>query len=217
MTDSADYSIRQVPTDESGRLELLALRPPFWEYLLFGNVLYVSRSVYEARWRDFQLGYTLKVGPAIEPMQVSDIMSERMSYASAITSNLERIVTPAAQVRAFGNPGESGDAALIEHMAIRLIDLYALLLEWAEDTRALRVPAPAERLKELAVSFVQQSLQRTHDFVDEFITEIEQAIADLADGRSSHVTVTMNLTFEIDDAIVRRYQKELRRVKRHLR
>lgn len=217
MTDSAEYYIRQVPRDESGRLELLALRPPLWEYLLFGNVLYVSRSAYEARWRDFQLGYTLKVGPAIEPTQVSDIMSERMSYASAITSNLERIVAPVAQVRAFGNPGESGDAALIEHMAIRLIDLYALLLGWAEDTRALRVPAPAEQLKELAASFVQQSLQRTHDFVDEFITEIEQAIADLADGRSSHVTVTMDLTFEIDDAIVRRYQKELRRVKRHLR
>jgi hypothetical protein len=144
-------------------------------------------------------------------------MSERMSYASAIISNLERILAPAAQVRAFGNPGESGDAALIEHMAIRLIDLYALLLGWAEDTRALRVPAPAERLKELAVSFVKKSLQRTHDFVDEFITEIEQAIANLADGKSSHVTVTMNLTFAIDHAIVREYQKELRRVKRHLR
>lgn len=143
MTDNAEHCIRQVPRDESGRLEVLALRPPFWEYLLFGNVLYVSRSAHEARWRDFQLGYTLIVGPAIEPTQVSDIMSERMSYASAITSNLERIVAPAAQARAFGNPGESGDAALIEHMAIRLIDLYALLLGWAENTRALQVPAPA--------------------------------------------------------------------------
>jgi hypothetical protein len=144
-------------------------------------------------------------------------MSERMSYAAAITCNLERILAPAAQVRAFGNPGESGDAALIEHMAIRLIDLYAVLLGWVEDTRALRLPAPAERLKELAVSFVQQPIQRTHDFVDEFITEIEQAIADLADGRSSQVTVTMDLTFKIDDAIVREFQKELRRVKRRLR
>jgi hypothetical protein len=217
MTDSADPYIRQVPRDESGRLELLALRPPFWEYLLFGNVLYVSRYAYEARWRDFQLGYTLKVGPIIEPTQVLNMMGERLSYVLAITSNLERILAPAAQKRAFGDPGESGDAALIEHMATRLIDLYALLLEWAEDTRALRVPARAERLKELAVSYVRQSLQRTHDFVDEFITEIEQAIAKLADGKSSHLTVAMNLTFEIDDAIVREYQKEVRRAKRHLR
>jgi hypothetical protein len=213
MTDSAEHYVRQVPRDESGRLELLATRPPLWEYLLFGNVLYVSRSAYEARWRDYQLGYSLKVGPLIEPTQILDMISERMSRAAAITSNLELILAPAAQERAFGNPGEPGDAALIEHMAVRLIDLYALLLEWAEETRALRVPDWAERLKGLAVSFVRQPLQRAHDFVDEFIAEIEQAIADLADG-SSQVTITMKLTFTIDDALVREFQKERRRIRR---
>lgn len=205
-----------MPRDESGRLELLALRPPLWEYLLFGNVLYVSRSAYEDRWRDFQLGYSLRVGPVIEPAQILEVISERMSYGMAIIGNSKRILDPSAQVRAFGNPGEPGDAALIEHMAVRLIDLYALLLGWAEETRALRVPDWAERLKELTVGFVRQPLQRTHDFVDEFITEIEQAIADIADGRS-HLTITMELTFEVEDALVRESERELRRVERHLR
>jgi hypothetical protein len=156
MNDSPKNYVRQVPRDQSGRLELLALRPPVWEYLLFGNVLYVSRSAYEARWRDFQLGYSLRVGPVIEPMQIPAMISERMSYASAITGNLELILAPAAQARAFGNLGEPGDPILIEHMAIRLIDLYAMLLDWAEETRALRVSDWAERLKELAVGFVRQ-------------------------------------------------------------
>ncbi len=137
MTDSPESYVRQVPRDESGRLELLALRPPLWEYLLFGNVLYVSRSAYESRWRDFELGYTVKVGPVIQPNQIPSTIEERMSRGSAIVSNLERILAPTAQDRAFGNPGESGDAALIEHMAVRLIDLYALLLEWAEATTAI--------------------------------------------------------------------------------
>ncbi len=217
MTDSPESYVRQVPRDESGRLELLALRPPLWEYLLFGNVLYVSRSAYESRWRDFELGYTVKVGPVIQPNQIPSTIEERMSRGSAIVSNLERILAPTAQDRAFGNPGESGDAALIEHMAVRLIDLYALLLEWAEDTRALRVPDWADRLKELAVSFVRQPLQYTHDFVDDFIANLEQAIADLAAGRKIPMVITMKLTFKIDDSIVREFERELRRVNRHLR
>src|SRR5215472_15617894 len=109
MTDSSEEYVRHVPRDESGRLELLALRPPFWEYLLFGNVLYVSRSAHEARWRDNQLGYTLKIGPVIEPAQVTEIISERLSDVLPIIGNLERILAPTAQVRAFGNPGEPGD------------------------------------------------------------------------------------------------------------
>jgi hypothetical protein len=217
MTESAERYVRQVPRDESGRLELLAVRPPLWEYLLFGNVLYLSRSAHEARWRDFQLGYSLKVGPVIELKQVPDMLSERMSYASAITGNLERILAPAAQARAFGDPGKSGDPVLIEHMARRLIDLYAQLLEWEEDTRAFRVPDPAKRLKELAASFAQQSLQRTHDFVDEFIASLEQAIAAVTDGEGGPITIKMSLTFEIDDAIVRELQNELQRLERLLR
>lgn len=216
MTDSGEDYIRQVPRDESGRLELLALRPPLWEYLLFANVLITSRSVHEARWRDFQLGYTLKIGPTIEPNQIPAMISERMSHASAITGNLERILAPGAQEQAFGKPGEPGNAALIEHMALRLIDLYALLLSWAEDTRALRVPNWAEQLKESAVEFIRQPLQRTHDFVDEFTTQLEQAIADLADGKCNQVTITMALTFSIEDSVVRKFDREFDRVTKHL-
>lgn len=217
MADNAEYSVRQVPRDESGRLELLALRPPLWEFLLFGNVLYVLRTAHETRWRDFQLGYTLKVGPVIEPTQIPSVMSERMSHASAITRNLEHVLAPIAQERAFGRPGEPGDAVLIQHMAGRLIDLYQLLLGWVEETRALRVPDWAERLKELAASFVRQPLQRTHDFVDEFIIEIEQAIANLTNGSSMHVEITMRLTFKIDESIVREFQRELQRVRKRIR
>jgi hypothetical protein len=102
MTDSAEHYVRQVPRDQSGRLELLATHPPLWEFLLFGNVLYVSRAAYEPRWRDYQLGYSLKVRPVVEPEQVPDMIAERMTYASAIISNLEFILAPAAQTRALG-------------------------------------------------------------------------------------------------------------------
>jgi hypothetical protein len=217
MDRGRDHPVQQVPRDESGRLELLALRPPFWEYLLFGCVLYRSRAVYEPRWRDHQLGYALRIGPAIDATQIPGVMSERLSHLNAIIGNLEAVVSPRAQLRAFGEPGEPGDPVLIEHMASRVIDLYALMLDWAEETRALRVPGWAERIKELLVEYVKQPIERTHVFVDEFIEKLEQAIAHLTNGTSDSEEVTINLKFEISDELVREYKRELKRIRRHMR
>jgi hypothetical protein len=215
MSEKVEYTVRHVPRDESGRLELLALRPPLWEYLLFGNVLYVSRAFHEARWRDYQMGYTLKVGTEVPSKEIFRMLSERLTHVVAIVQNLDRIPAPAAQERAFGE--EDGDATLIEHMATRLIDVYGLLLGWVEETRALRVPDRAERLKELLIAHTDQPLRRTYEFVDEFIDRLEQAIARLADGRSEFEEITIRITYEIDDNLIREYQRELRRVKRHFR
>jgi hypothetical protein len=209
-----EYPFRRVPRDESGRLELLALRPPLWEFLLFGNVLYVSRAAHEARWRDYQMGYGLKVGTVVSAKDVPRVLNERLSYAAAIVKNLDHIVSPEAQARAFGE--EEGDAILIEHMATRLIDMYALLLGWVEETRALRVPDWGERLKELLIAYADQPLRRTYEFVDEFIARLEAAIANLADGKSEFEQITIRIVFNIDDKVVREFNRELRRVKRHL-
>jgi hypothetical protein len=217
MSDNADYSIREVPRDESGKMELLARQPPLWEYLLLGNTLYTARAAHEARWRDYELGYALHIGPVVEPGQLKTTLNERLSHATAITSNLERILDLRAQERAFGKLGEPGDAVLIEHMAARLIDLYAMLLGWAEETRALRVPDWAERLKELLVQFVDQPLRRTHEFVDEYIARLEGAINSLASGGSGPIEIDIRLTFTLDDALVREYKKELKRIRRYAR
>ncbi|MEU7170990.1 MULTISPECIES: hypothetical protein [Micromonospora] len=216
MTDADEYPVRQVPRDKSGRMELLALRPPLWEYLLFGNALYLARAAHEARWRDHQLGYSLQVGPVIEPNQIPTVLSERLSHVSAIVSNLASIVSGAAQERAFGKPGEPGDPVLVEHMASRLIGLYALLLDWTEGTRALRVPDWADRLKETLVSYAAQPIERTHDFVDEFITNIEDVIHKLADGQEGPHHIVMHITFEISDELSRQFDEELHRIRRHI-
>ncbi|MEU8210544.1 hypothetical protein AB0B85_15240 [Micromonospora sp. NPDC049044] len=217
MSERKNYPVQQVPRDESGRLELLALRPPLWEYLLFGNALYRSRDVHEARWRDYQLGYALHIGPVVKAEQIPDVMSERFSHVGAIAANLEAVASPYAQARAFGAPGEPGDPALIEHMASRLIDIYALLLGWVEETRSLRVPEWAENLKALAIAYAAQPIQRTHEFVDEFIARLERAIANLVDGNSNYEEISIRVTFEIPDDVARQFSRELKRVKPHFR
>jgi hypothetical protein len=216
MDEPREYPIRRVPRDEAGRLELLAVRPRLWEYLLYGNALYAARAKYENRWRDHQLGYTLKVGAVVDPTNLMSVMIERSSHASAITRNLELVTSKAAHERAFGESEESADAALIEHMATRLMDLYGLLLDWVEETRALRVPDWAEHLKYLVASLMNQPLQRTHDFVDEYISSVEHAIDNLANGQTSTETINIDITYEIEDDLLQEIDRELRRIKPRL-
>jgi hypothetical protein len=217
VTENDEFPVRLVPLDESGRRELLVLRPPLWEYLLFGSALYLARAEHEARWRDFQLGYSLQVGPIVEPAQIPAILGERVSHVSAIVGNLESILSVTAQERAFGKPGEAGNQILIEHMAQRLIDLYVLLLGWTEETRALRLPDWADQLKEMLAAYAAQPIERTHEFVDEFIANIEELTAKLANGQTGPHQIEMHLKFEVGEELSRRFNEELDRIKRYIR
>lgn len=208
MSSDEKYMLR-VPTDESGRLEILSLRPPLWEYILFANRLYVDRKRRDSQWRDFRLGYTMNVGPVVEIGQLGTVLSERCSYASALVANIERIVAPSAQDEAFGLPGEPGDAELIEHMATRIMDLYGELLAWGSETRALRVPDEGKRAKEILASFVSQPVRRTHEFVDECITSLEQTIGSLANGDEGPHTIELRVEYEIDKTVIREFERQL--------
>jgi hypothetical protein len=147
---------------------------------------------------------------------IPEVMTGRLSYVSSIAQNLERLAHPTAQSRAFGDSDEDADPLLIEHMAKRLIDLYGRLLEWVEETRALRVPEWAERLKSILSQFASQPIQRTHDFVDEYVSSLERAIRSLAENGSNREKIELRITYEIDDDLLRQFNQELDRVKDHI-
>lgn len=96
------------------------------------------------------------------------------------------------------------------------MDLYALLLGWTEETRALRLPDWADRLKEILTAYAAQPIVRTHSFVDELIASIEQVIAKLADGQTGPHNIEIHVNFEIGDELSRQFDQELDRIKRYV-
>ena len=201
-----------VPRDESSRLELLATRPPLWEYLLFGAALYAGIARTEPKWRDYSLGYTLDVGPVVTKSQLLEAMSARISTASAIAANIEKVISQRAQEAAFGLPGVPGDADLIEHMGGRLIALYEKLLDWAAELRSLRLPDAAQSLPELAVAFVAQPIDATRAFVTDYILTLEREITLLSVDPKHEIQILMSLNFTLAPAVSKRFSRELKRV-----
>lgn len=207
-------NIITVPRDESARLELLALRPPAWEFLLFGAALHAGLNRTEPKWRDHQLGYTMNVGPIIAKDQLAEAMQDRLTRVTFIASNIERVISKRAQDTAFGLPGEPGDPDLIEHMAGRVIMLYEQLLDWAAEMRSLRLPDNAESITELGASFAAQPILASRAFVKEFISVLEGELAKFALDPEYSMNITMAIHFDVDTADSKAFVKAIKRAVR---
>ncbi|MCL2794654.1 MAG: hypothetical protein FWD85_05035 [Microbacteriaceae bacterium] len=209
--DSEKPTVLQVPRDLSERRSLLANRPVAWEYLLFASVLLEGLARVEPKWRDYHLGYSMRIGPQVAARELPLLVQDRMSQAQAIVGNMMRVIGPTAQEAAFGAPGEPGDAALIEHMASRLVQMYEQLLDWADDLLSLRVPEAARRAVELCVKFVEQPVSEFRVFVPKCAADLEAALTTIAAGTGEQVHITMQLTFTVPDELPGEFKKELER------
>ncbi|MFJ6537458.1 hypothetical protein ACIQH5_14665 [Paenarthrobacter sp. NPDC091711] len=201
-----------VPRDESSRLELLATRPPVWEYLLFAAFLYEGLQRTEPKWRDYSLGIAPYVGPQIDLEELPNKISDLMSRAGAIVSNLEKLFAPVAQEAAFGAPGEPGDPDFIEHIANRVVDMYEGLLDWAAEVRSLRVAEQTRDLLEIAASFVKQPIEDTRGRVKDFIAQLETAMDRVAKADEEPIELSLPLILTVDPEIPKALEAELRRI-----
>lgn len=201
-----------VPRDNDARMELLVERPPAWEYLLFGGAMLLEVKKDESRWRDYCLGYSLSVGPVVARSDLADEVTERMSRARAIVSNLEKVISQGAQQAAFGLPGDAGDPALIEHMAKRLIDIYRQLLSWVEEVRSLRIEGDSGLLQELLAEVVDQPLRETRAFSYDFVESLESALAARIDNPNEPIVINMTIAYELPGDLADRVEQELTRV-----
>lgn len=206
------YTITKVPRDESARRELLANKPPAWEYLLFGGMLAQGLQRTEPKWRDYRLGIAPFVGPSIRKEDLANEMVERLSRGSAIVSKLDKLFDPQVQELAFGAPGKPGDPDLIEHIAARTVDMYEGLLDWATELRALRLPEGAEELIDLAVLLVEQPIDATRDFIKAYVQKIEYAMESLLDGSKDQVNLSLGLIFSVPSTVVKDFEKYLAKI-----
>jgi hypothetical protein len=204
------FTVLTVPTNETEMIDLLASRPPMWEYLLFAYYIRAGLQKTEVKWRDYMLGYTMRVGERIAREDVASAVSERISRVRPLIVNIERVISPRAQELAFGAPGEPGDADMIEHMAARLIRSYELLLDWADEFRSLRFHEETT-LGDTGAEWVSQPLHAYRAFVADFVTQVEQMMHDLKAGRTE-IELTFKITFEMQDGQTDRIIAEMERL-----
>jgi hypothetical protein len=205
--------VRVPRTGEQVR-ELLAQRPAAWEYLFFAGVLVQGRDALEPKWRDHQLRYARRAGPALSDDEIPYFTQSAFRELTGLTNNIERILNREATDRAFGPPGVSGDPVQIEHLGKRLLEVYEGLLDWSARIRGTPTSDQFRRLFDLLASYTDEPIAKMRAFIDQYAHEAARLPERLANSDEEPIHITMYLTFEGDARLSAEYDREMKRLRR---
>jgi hypothetical protein len=203
-----------VPHSVEEEATLLALRPQFWEHLLFAGVLARGKRALDSKWHDHQLGYRTSGERLTNDATVVEYMSAAFDEGKRIAGNLDGLLRPDLQARAFGPPGEPGDPDLIIHLGQRILSMYEEFLDWASRMRSTQVPDRMETLRSIAATFVDEPIVECRGFIDSFVGQCERIPDLLAATEGGPITIEVHLILDISEETTSAYQKELRRLTR---
>jgi len=203
--------IDRVPRSEVEAQELLAVRPPAWEYLYMGARLLAEREAVEDRFRDFSLGFALP-GRFVAETDVIDYAMAELSTLEGLVSTLESLMSHEAQDAAFGLPGEPGDPDLISHLARRWNDVYVEFLNWAARVRGASVPSAYRGLMGKLGRFADSVIVDYRALIDDIVSQFDAVPARLAGGEA--ITLTMIFDIKLPEGAMEDFQAEVDRLRR---
>lgn len=208
----ASYTGR-VPESQADLDLLLAVRPGFWEYWLWAGTLRVRLDALEAKYRDYELGFAPLSGQSYFDRDAFDFLRTVPSQAMALMNNFNAIFQPEAQVRAFGEPGEPGDAGRIMHLAERFIDIYEALMDEAARVRGASLPGEFHEAQRAGAQFGCDAVEQIRAFVTEVVDELNN-LPDMAEGRSDDEDepLVLSLTIEVtaNEEVMSRFNAGMR-------
>lgn len=193
---------------------LLGERPAGWEYLLFSYYLTAGIESSRDRYNDHRIGFA-SGGDFIPSEEIRGYLQSELARMSATADSFESLLRGPAQEAAMGLPGEEGDPELIQHLASRLVAIYAELLSWAYRLRAASSPIPAGREAMRALSdYANQPTEAIRAFVVDFQLRMDALSPQLQSGQDVHLTLGIN--FEIPKEISRAYHRAERKLPKQL-
>ena len=196
---------------------LLTSRPAGWEYLLYAGSLYVQMNDLESKYRDHEVGYAMPTVLSVDREGAIASLQGLLAEVSRIIAQTESVMAPEVQGRAFGPPGEPGNAELIQHSAQRLISIYEDILGWAARVRGTAVPDEFRTAFQLAAKFADNPIREFRDFVSRMVDAMDKLPAHLAAPEPKDpLVITLELVLTLDQATAKAFRKEMKRLRRFL-
>ena len=189
--------------------EVLARRPPGWEYLYFAGILTTARDALEGAFLDHELRYVTPTGDRIEDDDAIEYLQQALDDVQAHIASLTALMESDVQERAFGPLGQPGDPERIRHLAERWTSVYADLIAWATRLRSARKPSAYRDMFEAVADTIDRPIQQYRDFVDTFVAEVDRV--PLALRRHEPLEINIELTLSMDAAASEKVEAEIAR------
>lgn len=210
----AEAAVERAPRTPQEEQALIDTRPSGWEYLLFAGVLLRERQALELKWHDHELGIGRGATRAVGGDEARKIIGGTFGPMAVAIERLDRILDPRAQERAFGKPGEPGDAGRIRHLASRLIAGYEELLDLQAELRSCSPPEKWEEVFSLAAEFPDKPLDQIRVFIDEFVDRVDEIPAYFAQPEDQRGPFLIELTLEVSlgEGLQERFSRALKKL-----
>jgi hypothetical protein len=202
--ESKEVSLFSIPTTHKEQADLISERPEWWEYRLYAGVLMQGRIALESKWHDHELRLPRGERREPDPDSIWDFFSREIGWMSRQVGSLDRIFDQAVSEKAFGAPGEAGDAERITHVAQAVIQIYTSMMDWAATLRNSNVPSDYDEILELTARMADGPVRQIREFVQAVADQIaqipvltEKAAAEGATKESPMIlTLTLSLTLD---------------------
>jgi len=197
----------RVPRTDAEVATLLGERPDGWEYLLFAHRLHTGIECHANAYNDHRIKFAIG-GSYVAEEDVLNFSSAELARLKATTDAFQILLDGDAQRVAMGEPGQPGDPALIEHLADRMIGIYAELLAWSYRLRgaAASTDEAQEMLRALA-DLANQPVDAIREFVADFRNRMDYLTAMLADETNTHISLVIK--FDFNEKERNRYHRAL--------
>jgi len=186
-----------------------------WEYRLFADSLYQGREALESKYLEHNAG-TVSSRVRLNFHDANRVLQDALRRVGAAVGRLEQILSPTAQERAFGPPGEPGDAAAIRHLAQRVVSVYEELLDTAAQLRSIEAPELLQPTFRVASRYMDAPIEQLRQFIATAIDEIE-ALPERAADAVEPRTIELDLVLPLDAAVQRELDEEIKRMHKRIR
>jgi len=204
-----------VPKTADQEAELIASDVDFWEYRLFAGALYQGREALESKHLDHKAGVVSSRLP-LSSHDANRVLQDALHRVAATVGTVEQILSPTAQQRAFGSPGERGDAAAIRDLAHRVVSVYEELLDIAAQLRSIEAPDPLQPAFRIASRYMDAPIAQFRRFIATAVDEMGR-LPERAAEVAEPPTIRADLVLSLDEAIQRELDAEMKRVRRKIR
>lgn len=191
-------------------LQIAVTKPWAWEYRLFSQIVHDEIAQCADLKMNLEYGQIIgRVARLRDKNSVIDWMLARMAEIGSLSGSAVNIINVAAP-KAYGAPGEPGNAEKIMYCGKQLGKVYRRILEWTLDFRHVSAPDDYDRAFELT-SHMSSNMIRE---IEELSATLHKKLSDAADRyeqtkERQEINIQMSLTVpDITDLL-----QELDRIK----
>ncbi|MEU6675630.1 caspase family protein [Streptomyces sp. NPDC046925] len=211
FVDDATLDIPRVPLTLDGRDELIRVKPPHWDYLLYASSLRLGMNSLSEKWAQYEAGRSSR-SRRMSVAQLCHYVDGSLEKIQKITGRIDECLSQELQDRAFEASPDRADPNLIKRMASDLVGIYEDYMDWAMAIRGIVAPHRASRLIEMTALIADTPVRQVKEFINQYFSEIDALSDRYATGEAASISVNLKLEITVDSEVLDAFLEERTRL-----